>query len=47
LHDQGIQALGLPCGQMAAYLALGVAIGVIACVAPAARLNMLTAIAQE
>jgi putative ABC transport system permease protein len=50
LHDQGIEALGLPWGQMAAYLALGIAIGVIACVAPAiraARLNTLSAIAYE
>jgi len=50
LHDQGIEALGLPWGQMATYLALGVVIGVIACVAPAiraARLNMLTAITYE
>ncbi|KUL23907.1 ABC transporter permease [Actinoplanes awajinensis] len=50
LHDQGIDALGLPWGQMAAYLVLGVAIGVVASIAPAvraARLNVLTAVAYE
>jgi putative ABC transport system permease protein len=50
LHDQGIKALGLPWGQMVAYLVLGVAIGVLASVAPAvraARLNVLAAIAYE
>lgn len=50
LHDQGIKALGLPWGQMAAYLVLGVAIGVVASVVPAvraARLNVLAAIAYE
>jgi putative ABC transport system permease protein len=50
LHDQGIKALGLPWGQMVAYLVLGVAIGVVASVAPAvraARLNVLAAIAYE
>jgi len=50
LHDQGIVALGLPWGQMAAYLALGIVIGTIACVAPAiraARQNVLAAIAYE
>jgi putative ABC transport system permease protein len=50
LHDQGIVTLGLPWGQMAAYLALGVVIGTIACVAPAvraARQNTLAAIAYE
>lgn len=50
LHDQGIEALGLPWGQMAAYLVLGIVIGVVASVAPAvraARLNVLAAIAYE
>jgi putative ABC transport system permease protein len=50
LHDQGITALGLPWGQMATYLVLGAAVGVVASVAPAiraARLSVLAAIAHE
>ncbi|MDY7089652.1 MAG: FtsX-like permease family protein [Actinomycetota bacterium] len=50
LHDEGITAIGLPWGQMLTYLVLGVAIGVVAGVAPsirAARLRVLTAIAHE
>jgi putative ABC transport system permease protein len=50
LHDQGIEELGLPWGQMVAYLVLGVAIGIVASVAPAvraARLNVLAAIGYE
>jgi putative ABC transport system permease protein len=50
LHDQGIESLALPWAQMTAYLALGVGIGVVACIAPAiraARLNLLAAIAYE
>jgi putative ABC transport system permease protein len=50
LRDQGIQALALPWGSMAAFMALSVVIGLLAAILPAvraARTNVLAAIAYE
>ena len=50
LHDQGINKLSLPWGQMVVYLVLAAIVGVVAAVLPAiraARTNVLAAISYE
>jgi len=50
LHDQGIDQLVIPYGQLVVYLAIGTLIGVLAALWPArraSRLNVLAAIATE
>lgn len=50
LHDQGITELAMPWTQMAIYLVLAAAVGVVAAVLPAvraSRINILRAIAYE
>ncbi|GHJ44590.1 ABC transporter [Catellatospora sp. TT07R-123] len=50
LADEGLKELAFPWGQMGAYLALGVVVGVLAAVLPAisaARINVLKAIAHD
>jgi putative ABC transport system permease protein len=50
LHDQGIDKLVIPFGQLIIYLVIGSLIGILAALWPArraSRLNVLQAIATE